>query len=107
MAAIFDVSGTPEAINFGATGYEEIAQNVRMILTTLTGTVPLDRDFPGIESPLDLPIPAAQAKLSAQLYRAIPAHEPRVKVRAIRYEQTVSEAMNGTVIPVVTIEVVE
>lgn len=105
--AIYDVTAIQNAISFGAAGTEEIIQNVRTIIGTLTGTVPLDRAFPGIESPLDLPIPAAQAKLSASIFAAIQKYEPRVRVVSINYEQSTDEMMNGKIIPVVTIEVME
>lgn len=105
--ATYDVAALTTAINFGATGVEEIIQNVRTIISTITGTVPLDRAFPGIESPLDLPLPTAQAQLSASIFHAIQKHEPRVKVRGISYVQSTDEAMNGKIIPVVSIEVTE
>lgn len=104
--AVYVVTELGNTIDFGAIGHAEIVQNVRTIISTVTGTVPLDRAFPGIENPIDLPVPAAQAKLSASVFQAIQKHEPRVKVLSIEYEQTTAEVMNGKIAPVVTIEVV-
>lgn len=60
---------------------EEIVQNVQMILATIKGTVPLDRDFGVSSKVLDMPINAAQAKISAEIVTAINKFEPRVKVK--------------------------
>lgn len=99
------VSGVqPQGIDFGATGPQEILQNVRTIITTPRGSVPLDRGF-GLElTYLDAPIPVAQARMSGQVNEALKRYEPRVEVVAINY--TADEA-NGRLYPVVTIRIRE
>jgi len=106
MATTFNIEAVQENINFGATGIAEIIQNVRTILLTVVGTVPLDREF-GLDSRiLDSPIPTARAKMTALLFRMIPKYEPRVKVKAVNYRQDVSDVASGRIIPVVTVEVI-
>ena len=81
--------------------YEEILQNVRTIITTLKKTVPMDREF-GINGELvDLPIAAAQAKLTGEIVAAVSRYEPRAKVVSVSYEG--SEA-DGTLKPTVRIK---
>lgn len=104
---VYEVTGTYGEVDFGATGIAEIVQNVRTIITTLIGTVPLDREFGVDMRIIDQPIPAAQAKYSAELYRAIKKYEPRVRVRSVKYTQSASEMMNGKITPVIEIEVIE
>lgn len=73
--------------------YEEILQNVRTIITTLKKTVPLDREF-GINGELvDLPIAAAQAKLTGEIVAAISKYEPRAKVVSVSYEGNETDGM--------------
>ena len=49
------------AINFcPATVAEEVVQNVRTIVATMVGTVPLDRDFGFSWEAVDRPLPVAQ-----------------------------------------------
>lgn len=102
----YDVTGAPRAIDFGATGVDEVLQNVAMILTTPIFSVPLDRDFGMDFSLLDNPIPMAQAKLTTQIFQAIRAYEPRTIVREISFLEDTLEAMDGKMIPKVTVEVV-
>lgn len=95
-AELNDIDFTP------ATEYEEILQNVRTILTTLKKTVPLDREF-GIDGELlDLPIAAAQAKLTGEIVAAVARYEPRAKVVSVAYEGT---EMDGNLQPKVRIKI--
>ena len=83
---------------------EEIAQNVRMILSTMTGSVPLDRQF-GVDSNLvDLPIGAAQARMTAEIATAVNRFEPRAKVKSVLYS---GEPADGHLIISATIEIIE
>lgn len=86
---------------------EEILQNVKTILSTVKGSVPLDRTF-GIDNKiLDLPVSVAKAKISAAVVKAINEFEPRVKVRKIRYDNTEKEILDGIIKPIVDVEIVE
>ena len=89
------------------TELEEILQNVKTILSTVKGTVPLDRSF-GIDKKIvDLPVSVAKAKISAAIVKAINELEPRVKVRKIYYDSTDRELLDGIIKPRVDVEIVE
>ena len=65
---------------------EEVAQNVRMILSTMKKTVPMDREF-GVDGELiDLPVAAAQARMTAEIVDAVHRYEPRARVVSVGYE---------------------
>lgn len=82
-----DVTTRQQGINLApASELEEIAQNVRMILTTLKKTVPMDREF-GVDGELiDLPVAAAQARMTAEIVDAVHRYEPRARVVSVGYE---------------------
>lgn len=64
----------------------EVIQNVRMIITTVKGTVPLFRDF-GLDSTIiDASTLMAQAKISTEIIRQVRKYEPRAKITSIKYE---------------------
>lgn len=82
----------------------EIVQNVQTIISTIKGTVPLDRDF-GIESDfIDNPTPMAQMQLRVSIIDAISKYEPRAIVKSIEYQQD-SNALESILKPIVTIEI--
>ncbi len=101
---VLDITATNAGINFApATTLEEIAQNVRMIITTAKGSVPLDREF-GIDAKaLDKPLAVAQAVLSSEIVSAISKYEPRARVTKIVYQ---GKEQEGRLEPTVRIEVV-
>ena len=82
-----DVTTKRQDINFAPTStMEEVAQNVRMILTTMKRTVPMDREF-GVDGELiDLPVAAAQARMTAEIVDAVHRYEPRARVVSVGYE---------------------
>ena len=83
---------------------QEVIQNVRMIITTPKGTVPLDREF-GIDATVvDKPLPVAQAQLARDIVNAVKKYEPRAKVKRVDFEDG-SEAINGVLKPIVRIEI--
>ena len=83
---------------------EEIAQNVRMILSTAAGTVPLDREF-GVDGNLiDLPVGAAQAKMTAEIATAVNRFEPRARVKSVKYS---GEPADGSLVIHATVELIE
>ncbi len=101
---VIDITATNAGINLApATTLEEIAQNVRMIITTAKGTVPLDREF-GIDGrALDKPIAVAQAMLSSEIASAVSRFEPRARVTKVTYT---GKEQDGQLEPTVRIEVV-
>lgn len=102
---VLDITAQNTGVNFspGST-MEEIAQNVRMIITTLKGSVPLDREFGINASALDKPIVVAQATLSSEIMEAVSKYEPRARVTKIVYQ---GKEQEGLLEPTVRIEVVE
>ena len=101
----YDVYGEPRPINVAATGLEEILQNVRTILLTLQGSVPLDRGFARSGEAVDRPEPKAMAAEVSSLYEAIEEHEPRVIVTRIDFVQSETQSMEGKLVPRVRIRI--
>lgn len=91
------------AINFNPPDKEtEILQNARTILATTTNSVPLDRDI-GIDSKLvDLPLPIAQAKLSAEIIDKLQRFEPRIEVTRVKFS---GDGNTGKLAPAVYIKI--
>ncbi len=86
MSSIVITVSQTDTINFNPqTTIEEIAQNVRTILTTPKFSVPLDRDFGVDATIIDKPIPVAQAKMSAEIFNALKKYEPRVSIKKISW----------------------
>ena len=100
---VIDITAELGEINFSpGSELEEIAQNVRTVLTTYKKTVPMDREFGLNTSIVDLPIAAAQAAMTADIVAAINRYEPRAQVVSVSYEGKEAE---GIVIPKVRIKI--
>lgn len=84
----YEISGgeTPP-INFApATLAEEVMQNVRMIISTVKYSVPMDREF-GIDGAvIDRPVNVAKAHLSNEIFRAVRRYEPRAVIESIDFD---------------------
>jgi len=105
--AVYEVAGNPARIDYGATGVDEILQNVRMILTTTVLSVPLDREF-GIDfSIVDQPTEAARARLRAEIYTKIRRYEPRAAVKEVAFVESALDLAAGRLIPRVVLEAAE
>ena len=79
----------------------EVLQNVRTIITTIKGSIPLDRAF-GIDGDVvDLPINVAKAKLTNEIFRAIRVYEPRAVIESIDFEGD----LNGRLLPTVEVSI--
>ena len=59
---------------------EEVVQNVRMIITTPKGSVPLDRDFGLDFDVIDRPMPVARALMEVDIVDQVGRYEPRARV---------------------------
>ena len=100
-----DVSARLDGIDFAPKDiFTEIIQNVRTVISTTQFTVPLDRRF-GIDgTAIDLPLPVAMAKISAEVIRAITEYEPRCRVVFVDFEETIAtDAEEGHLLPKVSI----
>ncbi len=84
---------------------EEVIQNIRTLLSTFKGQVPLDRGFGLSVSVMDLPVRRAMSKLQIEILESIQDYEPRAIVRSINFKtDRVSE---GILIPVVEVDIDE
>ncbi len=84
--------------------YEEILQNIRVLLSTAKYDVPLAREL-GLDSEyLHKPQPAAETLLYQTIADAIEEYEPRVELVSIDFEE---DAASGVIIPVVEVEINE
>lgn len=89
----------------------EVVQNVRTILATRRGSVPLDRTFGVSWEMLDKPLPVAKAELLAEVIEAITRWEPRAKVLGVEFDGESGEAtgllLEGQLRPRVKISIQE
>jgi phage baseplate assembly protein W len=76
-------------IDFGATGTNEIFQNIKYIILTEYFSVPLDREFGMDYSMVDKPIPVAEAILSQEVAMKIALYEPRAQFRQIDFVRNI------------------
>ena len=82
---------------------EEIIQNVSMIVSTIKGTVPLDREFGISVELIDAPM-NRQSRLIAEVAAAIEKFEPRARLHRIEFG---GEVTAGKLNPTLTLEIVE
>lgn len=83
----------------------EVLQNVRTIISTARGSVPLDRDFGISWEAVDQPTQMAQMTLRTEIVKAIQTYEPRAKVKSITFTEGKDLAMAGHLVPVLIVEV--
>ncbi|MBR3767520.1 MAG: GPW/gp25 family protein [Clostridia bacterium] len=79
-----------------------VIQNIRIILNTWLGTVPMYRSFGISSAPLHKPVSAAEPLLMASIQEAVEKYEPRVLVKEITFEKEADAP--GKIIP--TVEVI-
>lgn len=89
-----------KTIDYGATGDDEILQNVRFIMSTVKGTSVLDRIFGLSHDSLDEPTEISKAIYTSELIEAIELNEPRVQVEEVRFEE---DPLTGKLIPFVKV----
>lgn len=99
------ISNTLENIEIGATGARSVAQQIRTVLNTRKGSVPLDRDF-GIDwDCIDKPIPEARQLLVSEIAQALREYVPSVTLKSIEFSTLDdSTAADGKVMYSVTVE---
>ena len=97
----------PAPIVICATGVESVLQQVRMVLTTIKGTVPLDRTFGLIMTFLDRPLPHAMAEYTGEVIAEVQTQVPGVTVYKVEFKPDESGAMDGRLYPVVTVTIKE
>lgn len=80
----------------------EILQNVRTILNTRLGTVPLARDFGISWDAVDRPLNVARTIMQGVVTDAIMEFEPRARVEAVTFD---GDGMDGVLKPTVIISI--
>lgn len=90
----YEVVFAPETIE------EEVAQNIRMILSSMFFEVPYAREFGLNAIYLDAPILRAQALTRVDIIKQINRYEPRAKVEYVNMDGNVIE---GKTTPIVGI----
>lgn len=94
----YSVSFLPSSID------EEIAQNIRMILSTWQTSVPCFRGF-GLQADyLDAPIDQAKLRSVIDITKQINLYEPRVTIESINFE---SDPLSGKLKPIVRVSINE
>jgi len=92
----------PNEVIYGTTGVVEVMQNVRTIISTRKGTVPLDREFGISFDFLDSPIDRVRAMAEQEIFLALRRYEPRAVLKQISWN---AEPIAGRVFPRVSIDV--
>lgn len=85
----------------------EILQNIRTILSTRKGTVPLDREFGLSWGHLDKPHSIAKSLMKVEVIDAINKYEPRASVIAVEFDESAEDAMVGLLKPRVIVSIGE
>ena len=99
-----DLTATPLVIEWApATEQAEILQNVRFILGSVAGNVPLARGMGIDTAAVDAPASKARALLMTSVLRAVQRNEPRARVVELYLED--NGALNGQFTPRVRIEI--
>jgi phage baseplate assembly protein W len=84
-------------INWSPTPGEEVAQNVRTLLKTEPGSVPLARAMGTPQDVVDSPQSGAAAQLRAAVVKAIKTYEPRVAVKRVTLTGSADGVLAATV----------
>ena len=84
---------------------EEILQNVRILLTTVQGSVPLDRELGLSSSFIDDPSPRAMMQFAIFALETIQEYEPRVEVTEIDFEPRLDGVLDGRLYPIVKVRI--
>lgn len=86
---------------------EEILQNVAVLITTVRGSVVLDRNLGIDASFIDEPSPRGMMKASIFLLETIQEYEPRVHVQSVDFAPDPNAAMDGKLYPRVVVRILD
>lgn len=89
----------------GAKGLAQLEQEIRMVLATRKGSVPLDRDYGITWDFVDNPMPSAMQLIIAEIGMQLEKYVPRIRVNDIAF--TSDNPVEGLLAPVVTVEIRE
>lgn len=106
MPNIFEVDmRRKQGIVIGADGLSGLEQEIRMVLSTRKGSVPLDRDFGLTWDYVDLPLPEAMPYMISEIAVQLEKYVPRIRVRDILFQS--DDPLEGILQPTVTVEIRE
>lgn len=104
MQSVFEVDmRRKKGIRIGATGLDGLEQEIRMLLATRKGSVPLDRDYGLTWDYVDLPMPEALPYMISEIAGQLEKYVPRIKVRDIMFKS--DDPVEGILQPTVTVEI--
>lgn len=103
MAYILDFENEDDFSLIPTTTTEEVLQNIRFIVKTRKGSLPLFRDFGVDWEFLDRPIAEARLLAIPEIISEIQAREPRAEIIDISYDGTNAE--NGKIKLKLTIKI--
>jgi len=86
---------------------EEILQNVSVLLTTIIGSVPLDRNLGLNATFIDEPTPRAMANLHIFAHQTIQRYEPRVEVTEVDFLPHPDAALDGRLYPRAVVRILD
>lgn len=92
-------------IEIGAIGLAGLEQEIRMVLATRKGSVPLDRDFGIVWDFVDLPMAEAMQGMIAEIGQQLEKYVPRIRVMDIAFSS--DDPVEGLLSPKVTVEIRE
>jgi len=87
--------------------HEEIVQNVRMLLSTIQGTVPLDRELGLTNNFIDDPSPRGMMRFAIFALETIQDYEPRVEVTEVDFAPHPDAALDGRLYPRVKVRILD
>ncbi len=106
MQNIFEVDmRRNKGVRSGATGLDGLEQEIRMLLATRKGSVPLDRAYGLTWDYVDLPLPDAMPYMISEIASQLEKYVPRIKVRYIAFKS--DDPVEGILQPTVTVEIRE
>ena len=92
-------------VKIGATGIIQLEQEIRTVLATRKGSVPLDRDFGISWEFIDLPLTEAMQRMIAEIATQLEKYVPRIRVQDIVFKS--HDPVNGLLQPTVTVAIRE
>lgn len=97
----------PVAVEVGATGLRGLAQEIRTVLSTAKGSVPMDRNFGLSWDTVDLPMPQVLPLFISDIVEALEANVPRIRVKDVQFGNSTEDTLDGVLLPIVTVEIRE
>lgn len=85
----------------------EVVQNIRMILTTVKGTLPLDRDFGLSPRIVDTPIERARALVIKEIHEQVNRYEPRARIVQAGFSGDNATSSDGHLLPWVIVRIAD